>query len=135
MVGPGNPPRRNPPRAATHSASPRHRLVALATRTSGRCATLTPEAQNAAVMLAGSMRRSAQRTRDELACRLKTPHTVAAAGGWILDSDRQHAGCGLGPLALNRMAPRRTLLALTIIPAASHAQAPWPARPIRIIHP
>src|SRR3954462_7227844 len=51
MVGPGNPPRRNPPRAATHSASSRHRLVALATRTSGRCATLTPEAQNAAVML------------------------------------------------------------------------------------
>src|SRR4051794_15182586 len=30
MVGPGNPPRRNPPRAATHSASSRHRLVALA---------------------------------------------------------------------------------------------------------
>src|SRR3954447_21440881 len=51
MVGPGNPPRRNPPRAATHSASSRHRLVALATRTSSRCATLTPEAQNAAVIL------------------------------------------------------------------------------------
>src|SRR4051794_19802312 len=91
MVGPGNPPRRNPPRAATHSASSRHRLVALATRTSGRCATLTPEAQNAAVMLVAGyrgasfqqerQRRDAHRTVDD---RTRSPPEILVARivGW-----------------------------------------------------
>ena len=45
LVGPGAPPRRCPPRAATHPTRPRDRLVALATRPPGRRPTLPPEAE------------------------------------------------------------------------------------------
>ena len=51
LVGPGAPPHRRPPRAATHPARLCHRLVRLATRPPGRRTTLTPEAKNATVVL------------------------------------------------------------------------------------
>src|SRR3954447_18716845 len=51
LVGPGTPPHRHPPRAATHPARLCHRLVCLATRPSGRRTTLAPETKDATVML------------------------------------------------------------------------------------
>ena len=51
LVGPGTPPHRRPPRAATHPARPRHRLVAVATRPPSRRTTLAPETKNATVVL------------------------------------------------------------------------------------
>ena len=51
LVGPGNPPHRQAPRAAPHPARPRHRMVALATRHQAAARALTSEAKNATVML------------------------------------------------------------------------------------
>jgi hypothetical protein len=51
LVGPGTPPHRCPPRAATHPVRLCHRLVRLETHLPGRRTTLTSEARNAAVML------------------------------------------------------------------------------------
>jgi hypothetical protein len=45
LVDPGNLPRSPPPRTATHRACLRHRMVALAARTSGRCSNIAPQAE------------------------------------------------------------------------------------------
>src|SRR5450756_2873661 len=51
LVDPGNPPHRHQARTKTHSPGARHRLVPLATRTSGRRAESPHQSENATVML------------------------------------------------------------------------------------
>ena len=51
LVDPANPPHRHTPRTGAHRTFTDHRLVALATSTSGRCTTSTPQISNATVML------------------------------------------------------------------------------------